>query len=394
MIVPMFDRGAPFGAIHLERPEGADYNLKDIAFMQALSRLVSGAVRQAIRIDQLDQARAGEGERPLLGDSPQMELLRSQIKRLAQTDSSVLIVGETGTGKELVARGLHEQSARVTGPLVAINCAAIPDTLIESELFGYERGAFTGADAMRRGKFEMADRGTLFLDEIGEMAVELQPKLLRFLEERIFYRVGGVRPIQTDVRIIAATNRDLVEAVAGKRFREDLLYRLNVVTIRTPPLRERREDIRTIILQAVPELAARLGKPYLGIDDATWVDLERYPWPGNVRELLQSLERALILSDDGMLTREDFQIPEADTSGENTDEPVSGEATRGMDEATDRSRPKGSPPTLAEVEKKAIRRALSFANGNRNQAADILGIHRNTLRKKIHAYGIEVSTLS
>lgn len=382
MIVPMIDREHIFGAIHLERPEGSDYTLKDISFMQALSRLVAGAIRQAIKIDQLGQAAQGSSN-PLLGESEAMNAIRIQIGRVASTDSTVLITGETGTGKELVARAIHQQSNRAAGPLIAINCAAIPDSLIESELFGYERGAFTGADAMKRGKVEIADSGTLFLDEIGEMHIDLQPKLLRFLEERIYYRVGGVRPIQTDVRIIAATNRNLEDEVKEGRFRNDLLYRLNVVGIQMPPLRKRHEDIRTIVNQFAPKLAARLGKPFLGIHDLAWISLETYSWPGNVRELLQSLERALILSDDGILRREHFQIPESSMEHETTG------THHGLDDSTNKDA-NSPPPPLSEVEKKAIIRALRFSGGNRIRAAEILGIHRNTLRYKIEEYGIEV----
>ncbi len=386
MIVPLFEKEHIFGAIHLERPEGSDYSLKDISFMQALSRLVSGSIRQAIRIDQLGQQREASGAK-MLGNSVLMKAVVAQTNRVAMTDSTVLIQGETGTGKELVARALHEESLRASGPFIAINCAAIPDGLIESELFGYERGAFTGADSMKRGKAEMADSGTLFLDEIGEMKPEIQPKLLRFLEERIFYRVGGVRPIETDVRIIAATNRNLEVEVEEERFRKDLLYRLNVVTILTPPLSSCREDIRTIVDHAAPELSARLGKPFLGVDDRAWIALENYSWPGNVRELLQSLERALILSDDGNLLPEHFQILAGYEEDENTTGTMA-VLSETVDESVGDPR-ESQPRTLADAEKRAIMRALAFSRGNKNQAAEVLGIHRNTLRKKIETYEIE-----
>ncbi len=392
MIAPMFDRENPFGALHLERPDGADYALKDIMFLQALARLVSGAIRQAIRIDQLGQDRAGTTYN-ILGRSAAMDHIRSQLERIATTDSTVLITGETGTGKELLARAIHDRSPRASEPFIAINCAAIPAALIESELFGHERGAFTGADAMKRGKIELADGGTLFLDEIGEMDVALQPKLLRFLEERIFYRVGGVRPIQTDVRILTATNRDLDEAVRLGRFRQDLFFRLNVLSVSMPPLRSRREDIHALVEHFVPQIAARLGKPYLGVDDQAWRVLETYRWPGNVRELLQSVERALILSDSGLLRPEHFQIQPATsepdtTSGEETGTQPSVDSVE--IEGITHPDVKGVPPTLAEVEKRAIIQALRHADGNKNRAADILSIHRNTLRKKMQEYGIKI----
>jgi transcriptional regulator with PAS, ATPase and Fis domain len=385
MIVPLYEQDMAFGAIHLERPEGSEYTLKDVAFMEALSRLVSGAVRQAIRIDRMGQTQDGAAL-AIVGQSPAMEYVREQLNRVSKTDSTVLITGETGTGKELVAGAIHAQSVRASGPFIAINCAAIPDSLIESELFGYERGAFTGADSMKRGKFEMGDSGTLFLDEIGEMHYDLQPKLLRFLQERIFYRVGGVRPIQTDVRIIAATNRDLDRAVEQGTFRNDLLYRLNVFSIEMPPLRERREDIRTIINHFTQPFAAKLGKPFLGIDDYAWIALESYAWPGNVRELLQSLERALILSDDGALRREHFQIPEPES--EDDEFSTGSVATKAEKSTSGKGGGRPKPPTLADVERRAIVRALRYAGGNKRRAAEILNIHRNTLRKKIIEYGI------
>ncbi len=240
---------------------------------------------------------------------------------------------------------------------------------------------------MKRGKFEIADNGTLFLDEIGEMAIDLQPKLLRFLEEQIYYRVGGVRPIQTDVRIIAATNRELEGAIEEGVFRRDLFYRLNVMNIPMPPLRERKEDIPILINEYAPKIAARMGKPFVRIDSRTWSALENYSWPGNVRELLQSLERAFILSDDGILTEEHFQIPAVEehdipTGTIESQVPTTGHAAPG-------GRERDIPPTLAEVEKMTIIRALQFAKGNKNKAADVLGVHRNTLRNKMKDYRIK-----
>jgi two-component system response regulator HydG len=386
MIVPMFEREKVFGALHVERPEGSDFALRDITLLQGLARLVAGSMRQAIKLEQLAQARSGDDE-TLLGVSPAMAAVRDQIARAAPTDTTVLLTGETGTGKELTAHSVHMQSARAAGPFVPINCAAIPDTLIESELFGYEKGAFTGADAMKRGKVEMADRGTLFLDEIGEMSPDVQPKLLRFLEERIFYRVGGIRPIQVDVRIIAATNRDLTEAVKSGRFRDDLLYRLNVLQIQLPPLRDRREDIRPLIDHFAPKLSASTGRSFLGIDDRAWLALERYAWPGNVRELMQSIERALILADDGLLRAEHFQIHAPleveDSTGTHPD--------YAEDTPTGRPSRSPAPPTLAEVERQAIVRALRFCKGNKIRAAEVLQIHRNTLRKKIKEFDLKDS---
>jgi len=384
MIVPLFEKDEPFAAIHLERPEGSDYTLQDIHFLQAVSKLVSSSIRQAIQMDRLSHHLSGEPVK-IIGNSPPLRKILDLVERIAPSDSSVLITGETGTGKELVARSLHEKSSRASGPFVAINCAAIPANLIESELFGYERGAFTGADRMTQGKIDVVEGGTLFLDEIGEMDIQLQPKLLRYLEERIFYRVGGVLPIKSDVRILTATNRNLDQAVNREEFRSDLLFRLNTMQIELPPLRDRREDIRPIVEHYAPELAARMGKPFIGVSDSAWMTLEKYSWPGNIRELVQCAERAIILSESGLLEPEHFQL-----------EQPSRPADRNAPDSTNLlkqnpgSIPNQAPQTLAQVEKQAIITALRYSKGSKNKAAEILEIHRNTLRKKIEDYGIDI----
>jgi len=235
----------------------------------------------------------------IIGSSPALENVLAQVERVAPTDSTVLILGETGTGKELIAKAVHNLSARCGKPFVKLNCAAIPFDLLESELFGHERGAFTGAIAQKMGRFELADQGTLFLDEIGDIPLALQPKLLRVLQEQEFERLGSGRTHSVNVRLVAATHRDLPEMVNHSQFRSDPYYRLNVFPIELPPLRERREDVAALVLHYVEIFARRMGKRIDQIPAETISAFEAYPWPGNVRELQNLIERAVILSDDG-----------------------------------------------------------------------------------------------
>jgi DNA-binding NtrC family response regulator len=352
------------------------YSLKDLALLQAIAKLSSGTLRGAQLADYLELHPALTGTEWQLVPSrnPYVRSLFEQARRVAATDASVTITGPSGTGKEVLARFIHEASPRRQGPFVALNCGAIPSTLFESELFGYERGAFTGAARTTRGKIEAAHGGTFFLDEIGNLELSLQPKLLRFLQEHAFYRVGGTRPIEADVRIIAATNEDLEEAVKAGRFREDLWYRLNVVNFRMPPLAERREDIAPLAEYFLTKAAVRSGKVVLGLDDSALRLLERYPWPGNIRELANAIERAVILAEGTVLTAKDFaflterEVPAAPASPSET----SGEVIA----------------PLEEVERQHILRALIQCGWNQARAAEALKIHRNTLRNKIIEYGI------
>lgn len=389
MIVPLLRRERIFGALYVARPEGKDFTAEEAGRLQALSSLISGAVQHAIQLDQTVLEGSSAQASPFIGVSGAAQSIREQIRRVALGDSTTLLTGETGCGKELVAKAIHAASLRAAGRFVAIDCSAIPASLMESELFGHEAGAFTGAERLKQGKVEMAEGGTLFLDEIGEMQLDLQPKLLRFIEERAFYRVGGLRLIQADVRIIAATNRKLEQAVAEGRFRQDLLFRLNVLPIPLPPLRERPEDIRPLVEYFAPRLAAHLGKPFLGLVDEAWNLLESYPWPGNVRELRHGLERALILSDDGILRPEHFQLTLPEVGHETMAEGLHTSSARAVGQAP-AGRPKDAPPSMAEVEAEAIRRALRYAGGNKLRAAEVLQIHRNTLAKKILEYQIEI----
>jgi formate hydrogenlyase transcriptional activator len=259
------------------------------------------AINQLNRFRSNDQLRQEAAFNGIIGTSPSLKFVLAEVERVAPTSSAVLVLGETGTGKELIARAIHNLSARHGGPFVKVNCAAIPLDLLESELFGHEKGAFTGAIAQRIGRFEMADSGTLFLDEIGDLPLALQPKLLRVLQEQEFERLGSGRTHRVNVRVVTATHRDLYEMVAQKEFRSDLYYRLNVFPIELPPLRERVEDIPQLISHFVKDFSRRMDKPVRFIPPETIAALSSYCWPGNVRELQNLIERAVIRSNDGIL---------------------------------------------------------------------------------------------
>src|ERR1700757_3205986 len=245
----------------------------------------------------VDQDRAPRRFEQIIGNSPALESVLEQVEQVAPTDSTVLIQGETGTGKELIARAIHNLSARCGRPFIKLNCAAIPLDLLESELFGHEKGAFTGAIAQKPGRFELADKGTLFLDEVGDIPLPLQPKLLRILQEQEFERLGSSRTHQVDVRLVAATHRDLAEMVRNGEFRSDLYFRLNVFPVQLPPLRERRDDIPALVSHFVEFLGRRVGRPIDEIHPETMLALRSYDWPGNIRELQNLIERAVILSE-------------------------------------------------------------------------------------------------
>jgi transcriptional regulator with PAS, ATPase and Fis domain len=304
----------------------------------------------------------------------QMQDIYKLANRAAGADVTVLITGESGTGKELLARELHQLSRRRNGPFIALNCGAIPASLFESELFGYEKGAFTGAARTTIGKIEAAHGGTLFLDEIGELDLSLQPKLLRFLQDKTFYRVGGTRAIDADVRIIAATNRNLNDAVLNGSFREDFYYRINVVHFELPPLRERMEDLPALTSHLVEKTAAKLGKKVLAANESALSLLQRYDWPGNIRELENAIERAVLLSRGKFLTASDFS---------HIDAAIRKSAVNAEKERSTKVTP------LAEMEKQCIARALAVFGGNQARAAEALGVHRNTLRSKIAEYRID-----
>jgi DNA-binding NtrC family response regulator len=313
----------------------------------------------------------------IVGASPQMMGVFKSIARAATSDATVLVLGESGTGKEMVARVLHARSRRNRGPFVAINCAAIPENLLESELFGHEKGAFTGAIGRRIGRFERAHGGTLFLDEIGDMSMALQSKILRAIQEREVERVGGGSPVSIDVRIVAATNRDLAQAVRDTRFREDLYYRLAVVTVLLPPLRDRGGDLDLLASHFFAHYAREHGRPVRAVAEEVFNVLHRHPWPGNVRQLRNAAERAVVMADGEILLPQ--HLP-ADIL-----HPPEPHSANGAGPA-----PSEAPlVTLEEMEKRMIRRALRETGNNVTVAADRLGLHRNTLRRKITDYGIE-----
>jgi len=314
------------------------------------------------------------GEQDLLGRSPAMDNLRSLIRKVARTQATVLIQGESGTGKELVARAFYRESPRASAPFIRVNCAAVPENLIESEFFGHERGAFTGALNKREGRFELAHGGTILLDEISEISPAVQAKLLRVLQERELERVGGSRTIKVDVRVIATTNRNLEQSVEKKEFRQDLFFRLNVVPVFVPPLRERREDIALLATEFMRRLSRKHGVHVKGFTDASLRVLNEHAWPGNVRELQNVVERAVILcGDNGMLEPEHLGITLSAAASGPEIAPI---APAGAVEF----------PTLAELEKRHIFTALDRCKGNRTHAAKILDVSIRTLRNKLHEY--------
>jgi len=319
-----------------------------------------------------EEIETGYGE--IVGSSPAMKAVYRSIEKVAQSDSSVLIYGESGTGKELVARAIHKASPRRDFPFVRVNCGALAEGVLESELFGHERGAFTGALRRKKGRFELAHRGSLFLDEVGDLPLATQVKLLRVLQEKQFERVGGEETLQVDVRVIAATNRNLAEEIAQGRFREDLFYRLHVVPIYLPPLRERKEDIPLLVHHFLKRLSTELRKPGLSIEPTVMNDLLSYPWPGNVRELENVLERAAVLCDGNRLGPQDLPLllpPQVALSEE-----VLADAPYGLNRA------------LEEVERRMIEKALHQARGVKTEAARLLGIKTSALYYKLAKHGL------
>ena len=302
----------------------------------------------------------------IIGKSEAINKVKEIISLVASKDATVLVTGPSGTGKELVARAIHALSERSDQKLVAINCAAFPETLLESELFGYEKGAFTGADRVKQGRFELADGGTLFLDEIGEMPLSMQVKLLRVLEERKIERLGSVKEIDLNIRIIAASNRNLKQMIKEEKFREDLFYRLNVIELNLPPLKDRGGDILLLAEKFLEKFVRKIGKDIKGFDTSAAEALTVYSWPGNVRELENVIERAVILSRSEYLQKSDL-IGLTSKSTNLTSQQVT---------------------TLAEIEKKHIKFVLDRMNWSIAASAEKLGIHRNTLRAKIKEYNI------
>ena len=310
----------------------------------------------------------------ILGSAPALQDALARAVKVAPTETTVLLTGESGTGKELVARAIHQASPRAEGPYVAINCAALAETLVESELFGHEKGAFTGADKSKAGRFELAASGTLFLDEVAELPPSVQAKLLRVVQEHEFQRVGGTVTLRADVRLITATNRDLAQAVAGGTFREDLYYRLNVFTVHLPPLRERGDDVLLLAHHFMQAFGGRFGKGEMALGGDAEASLRAYRWPGNIRELANAVERALILADGSILTAAHFALD--GTRGDGLPSAPAALPTAPALEA------------LADVEKRAILAALTHTQGNKTRAATLLGITRTQLHTRLKRFGL------
>jgi len=312
------------------------------------------------------------------GRAPKFIAAVDDARKVAPTGTTVLLTGESGTGKEVLARAIHHASSRADGPFVALNCAALPETLIESELFGHERGAFTGADKLKRGRFETAAGGTLLLDEVGELAPTAQAKLLRVLQERRYERVGGTTTLEADVRLIAATNRDLERAVADGRFREDLYYRLAVFRVHLPPLRERGNDVLLLADHFVRQLGSEMGKPNPGLSHEARDLLAAHSWPGNIRELQNAIERALILAEGELISARQLGIVPRPSRDVTTAAAPVPDSDRRVDVRA-----------IAEVEKQMIADALRRANGNKSRAAAALGLSRTQLLRRVRRFGLD-----
>jgi len=377
LAVPLEVLGKVLGVMYLDASSpGARFDSDLLQLVTTLGNITALALENARQLERL----GGENRRlyeelnihhSMIGESKAMHDVYDFVSRVAGRDSTVLISGESGTGKELVARAVHMNGGRADKPFVAINCAAITETLLESELFGHERGAFTGAVSQKKGKLEVAEGGTVFLDEIGELAVPMQAKLLRVLQEREFERVGGTRPIKLDVRLIAATNRDLKEASKTGGFRPDLYYRLNVVSLQMPALRERREDIPMLAAFFATQCGEKVKRRVAGISPEARVCLMRYDWPGNVRELENAIERAVVLGSTELILPDDLP----DSILEET--AAAGEPVSALHDG------------IREAKKVLIERAIEQANGNYTEAAKILGVHANHLFRLIRTLNLK-----
>ena len=371
LCVPLVVYKKVLGAIYLDTKDPqAQFEEDHLQLMMAIAASAALSLKNVLQMEWLEnENRRLESDidiqHDMVGGSSRLREVHQFIAKVAPTDSSVLITGESGTGKELVARAIHRNSRRADKPFVAINCAALVDTLLESELFGHEKGAFTGAVAQKKGKLEVADGGTVFLDEMGELAPALQAKLLRFLQEHEFERVGGTRPIKVDIRLIAATNKDLGEAIQSGAFRQDLYYRLNVVSVAMPPLRERREDIPLLANYFAMIFSEKSKRKVIGISEEARARLLAYDWPGNIRELANAIERAVVLGSSDLILPED--LPEAVLEMQ----PRTGIPASSYYEA------------IIEVKRQLILRALEQAKGNYIEAAKLLGMHVNYLHRLI-----------
>ena len=374
-IIMMSAHGEISDAVNALKSGVQDYIVKPFDPEEVIIKLKNLVEAQHFRTLQEMEERLPQG-RAFIGESLQIRKVKDMIGRIAQTNSSVLITGESGTGKEVVARTIHEQSPVSSGPFVAINIGGVPENLLESELFGYEKGAFTGAVGRKSGMFELANGGTLFLDEIGDMPLALQVKILRVLQERSITRLGGTEPMPINARIVCATNKDLEESVREGKFREDLFFRLNVVRIHIPPLRERKDDIPLLAAWIIKKLNTNMGRHFSGLTPEAMEKLKNYDFYGNIRELENILERAAIFSDGDLITADNIELrgdvlrPKAEPARE----------ASGYEEGM----------SLKEVERQVIEKALRRWEGNRTKAANELGITRRTLITKIEEYNLDI----
>jgi len=387
MCVPLTSKGKSQGVLYVdnrgrvERFEQDHLRLLTIIARQAATAIDNARSFSDLRREREELKRQVSEKYRIVGNSPALKRVLEQVEQVAHGDTTVLISGETGSGKELIARAIHEASVRSDGPFTIVNCASMPESLLESELFGHERGAFTGADRRRIGKFELADHGTLFLDEVAEISLAIQTKFLRAVEQKEFDRVGGTKPISVDVRIVVATNRNIEKMVSEGKFREDLYYRLAVVPLEVPSLRDRREDITELAEYFLGILGREIGRPAPELSDAALELMINYDWPGNIRELKNAMERAILLGGSGVIEPED--LPPSLIGR--------GAAPRAPAFSHDRGEMPAPllplAPALQAVERRAIRKALKLAKGVKSRAAEFLGISRPTLDKKLREYG-------
>ncbi|MGH8068021.1 MAG: sigma-54-dependent Fis family transcriptional regulator [Candidatus Entotheonellia bacterium] len=388
--VPLRTKDRIIGVLEAINKRQGVFTPEDVRLLEAFANQLALALENARLIQELRAARELLSEEnrylreamaqtlqfnTLIGESPQMQEVYRLVELVLNTTATVLLTGESGTGKELIARVVHYQGPRAKGPFIAVNCAAIPETLLEAELFGYERGAFTGATQRKPGRFELATGGTLFLDEIADMSAVLQAKLLRVVQEKEFERVGGTETLKTDARIVAATNRDLEQLIAEGTFRRDLYYRLNVYPIALPPLREKPEDLSPLAMHFLKRYSQEFHKEVMGMSKEAMGLLERYTWPGNVRELENVIERAVILCQGTMVTAQEL--------------PSLREHLRTPVLSGDVFRLPHSGIVLAELEKELIRQALEQTHQNKSHAAKLLGLSRTQLRTRMRHYGLE-----
>jgi Nif-specific regulatory protein len=376
LCVPLAVRDERLGVLYLDtREQAARFSEPNLQLLTVVAAVAAPALMSLLRAERLQDENRRlrsdlEVQHDMVGESPRLREVLQMIAKVGPADSTVLVLGESGTGKELAARAIHRTSPRAERPFAAINCAALTETLLESDLFGHEKGAFTGALAQKKGKLEVADGGTVFLDEVGELAPPIQAKLLRVLQQREFERVGGTRAIKVDVRVVAATNKDLRAAVRAGSFRQDLFYRLNVVSLRMPPLRERREDISLLAAYFVSKYGSRVKRRVLGLSDEARAALLAYDWPGNVRELENAIERAVVLGSGDLVRLEDLPEPVLESS------------------SRDAPAPDDYYAAVREAKRQLIRKTLDDVDGSYTAAAKRLGMHVNYLHRLVRNLGL------